>query len=205
MKDYYFSIVSVLLLGLTLVAFSDNLVTDIGQESNADPKFIAHGLFCLAWMVIFAVQTNLIRRWDYKAHQRLGIAALFVAAGVVVSTLYVFVALWNGWDKLVFYARPNRFFLPSFAVLIALGFFYRKVPDNHKRLMYLATLYMLGPVLDRVGSPFGISPLVANPVIWNGLFLSSFIYDWITSKRIHRITYFGAIWFYIVWAIAFLT
>ncbi|MGB7069521.1 MAG: hypothetical protein WBD22_08500 [Pyrinomonadaceae bacterium] len=194
-----------MILGLSLVSFSDNLITDIGQESNSDPKFIIHGLFCLAWMVLFAIQTNLIRSLNYTTHQWLGIATLFVGAGVVASTLYVFVSIWEGWDKLVFYARPNRFLLPSFAVLIVLGYLNRENADKHKRFMYLATLYMMGPILDRIGAPFGISPLVANPLVWNGLFLSLFLYDWVTLRRIHPITYLGFIWLYVVWAIAVLT
>jgi hypothetical protein len=41
----YFSGISVLLLLLSIIAFSDNLFTDVGQPSNRDPKFIIHGLF----------------------------------------------------------------------------------------------------------------------------------------------------------------
>ena len=133
-------------------------------------------------MVIFVVQTNLIRKWDYKNHQRFGIASLFVAAGVVVSTLYVFGAIWDGWDNLVFYARPNRFFVPSFALLIVLGYLNRKQAEKHKRLMYLATLFMLQPVIDRVGGIFELSPFVVIPLVWNGLFLSLFLYDWTTLR-----------------------
>jgi hypothetical protein len=44
-RGAYFSIVSVLLLFLSVVAFSDNLFTDVGQPSNRDPKLIVHGLF----------------------------------------------------------------------------------------------------------------------------------------------------------------
>lgn len=205
MRDYYFSIVGILLLFLTLIGFSDNLFTDIGQESNSNPKFLVHGLFCLAWMIIFAVQTNLIRGDYYKVHQTLGIASAFVAVGVLASTLYLFIVIWNGWDNLVFYARPNRFFLPSFGILVALGYFYRKRPAMHKRLMFLATLLMMGPVVDRVGTPFGLDPFIPPPILWNGLFLSLFVYDWQTLRRIHPITYLGFIWFYFVWAIAVLT
>jgi len=205
MRDYYFSIVGVFLFVLTLIGFSDNLFTDVRQESNFDPKFVVHGLFCLAWMAIFAIQTNLIRKWNYSTHQKLGIATTVIALGVVFSTLYVFVQIWNGWDNLVFYARPNRFFLPSFGILVALGYVYRRQPVVHKRLMYLGTLFMLGPILDRVGTPLGLPPIIPTPVIWNALFISFFIYDWKTLGRIHPITYLGFAWFYFVWAIAVLT
>lgn len=205
MRDYYFSIVSLFLLALTLIGFSDNLFTDVRQESNLDPKFVVHGLFCLAWMIIFAIQSNLIRSYNYRIHQTLGIAAMVVAAGVVVSTLYLFVVIWNGWDNLVFYGRPQRFFLPSFAILVTLGFFYRKRPDMHKRLMFLATILMMGPVVDRVGTPLGMSPFIPPPILWNGFFLSLFAYDWKTLGTIHPISYLGFVWFYVVWAIAVLT
>lgn len=205
MRDYYFSIVGVFLVALTLLGFSDNLFTDVRQESNFDPKFVVHGLFCLAWMVLFAVQTNLIRNWNYATHQKLGIATIIVAVGVVASTLYLFFVIWNGWENLVFYARPQRFFLPSFGILVALGYFYRTRPDLHKRLMFLATLLMLGPVVDRVGTPLGIHPYIPPPILWNGLFLSLFVYDWKTLGRIHPISYLGFVWFYCVWAIAVFT
>ena len=39
----YFSVTSALLLFLSVVAFSDNLFTDVGQASNHDPKFVIHG------------------------------------------------------------------------------------------------------------------------------------------------------------------
>ena len=205
MRDYYFSIVGVFLLVLTLIGFSDNLFTDVRQDSNFDPKFVVHGVFCLAWMVIFAIQTNLIRTYNYRFHQTLGIAAAIVAGGVVATTLYLFFVIWNGWENLVFYARPNRFFLPSFGILVILGYFYRKTPVLHKRLMFLATLLMMGPVVDRVGTPLGIDPLLPPVILWNALFLSLFVYDWTTLRRIHPITYLGFIWFYFVWAIAVFT
>ncbi len=204
MREYYFSIVTVFLVVLTLLAFSDNLITDVRQESNSDPKFIVHGLFCLAWMIVLAVQANLIRTWRYVTHRNLGIASIFIAAGVTVSTLYVFYDIWEGWDKLVFYGRPNRFFLPSFAVLVTLGYLFRDRPVLHKRFMFVATLLMLEPILNRLPL-FGVSPFIRTPVIWNGLFLSLFIYDWKTLGRVHPISYIVFIWVYIAWVIAFLT
>lgn len=203
MRDYYFSIVGVFLLVLTLIGFSDNLFTDVRQESNFDPKFIVHGIFCLAWMIIFAIQTNLIRTYNYRIHQTLGIAAVVVAFGVLASTLYLFFVIWNGWDNLVFYARPNRFFLPSFGILVGLGYYYRRTPVLHKRLMFLATLLMMGPVLDRL--PYPMNPMIAVAIMWNVLFVSLFVFDWKTLGRFHPITYFGFIWFYFVWAIAVFT
>lgn len=96
----YFSNVSVLLLVLSIVAFSDNLFTDVGQPSNRDPKFVVHGIFGLAWYVLLATQANLVRARNLRLHRKLGIATFIVAIRVTLSTLYLFVVLWKGWPDI---------------------------------------------------------------------------------------------------------
>lgn len=71
MRKYYFSVVSILILLLSLLAFSDNLITDVGQESNHDSKFVIHGLILFVWMFIFVIQTNLIGKENVEAHKKL--------------------------------------------------------------------------------------------------------------------------------------
>lgn len=205
MRKYYFLAVSILLLILSIIAFSDNLITNVGQESNSDPKFIIHGVFMFGWFIIFVVQANFIQKGDYKAHIKWGITGMIAAIGVVISTIFIFVVIHEGWDALPFFAKANRFFLPSYAILVGLGYLNRANAVNHKRFLYLATLYMLGPILDRASGHLYLNVYIFNPVIWNSLFISLFIYDWVTLKKIHRISYLGFIWFYIVWAISILT
>jgi uncharacterized membrane protein len=171
MRTWYFPVVSVLLLVLSVIAFSDNLFTDVGQPSNSDPKFIIHGLFCLAWFTTFVAQSLFIRRRSVAAHKRLGMWALAIGAGVALSTFYIFVVTYQGWDQLAVFARPNRFFMVSYAVLLVWAYRQRANASVHKRLMYLATLYMLGPVLDRAASHFGATPMVFTPLVyWSTFF-----------------------------------
>lgn len=201
-----------MLLALTLLGFSDNLLTNIGHPSNADPKFIAHGLFCLAWMALLALQANLVARGNVQFHRALGIAGLFIAIGVVLSIVWVFVAVWKGWDAMRVVGKVNRIFLPSYALFVAAGFLSRHHPNRHKRLMFIASLYMMEPVLSRAFDPFG--PLLAQftenqidvawwvffVVVWNALFASLLAYDLKVLGRIHPITAGGYAWFCLVWA-----
>ena len=60
-KNYFFAL-SLVFLSLGLIAFSDNFITDVGQESNSDPKFIIHGLIVYSWIGVLIIQTNRIRR-----------------------------------------------------------------------------------------------------------------------------------------------
>jgi hypothetical protein len=203
MRKNYFFVASTLLLILSLIAFSDNLITDVGQESNSDPKFIIHGLFCLAWFIILVIQTNYIKKGDYKSHIKLGVAGMTAAIGVFATTVYIFVVIYKGWDAMPYYVKANRFFMPSFALMVWLGYINRKKPDIHKRLMYVGTLYMLLPILDRVN--FFMDALTFDAIVWNSFWISLLIYDWITLRKIHRISWIGYVWFYIIWAISILT
>ncbi|WP_291117917.1 hypothetical protein [Flavobacterium sp. UBA6135] len=205
MKKHYFSIVSILLLLLSLIAFSDNLITDVGQESNSDPKFIIHGLFMFAWFIIFVFQSNFIRKGDYKAHMKWGIAGMLVAIGVFLSTVYVFITVYKGLDSMPYFAKANRFFMLSFAVLVVLGYLNRQNGTKHKRFIYMASLLILEPILSRVSGNLHIDNVEAFiAIVWNGLFISLFVYDWLTLKKIHKISWIGFVWFYIVWTISIL-
>ncbi|WP_447936233.1 hypothetical protein [Thermomonas fusca] len=212
----YFSIVSVLLLVLSVVAFSDNLFTDVGQPSNRDPKFIVHGVFGLAWYVLLATQANLVRTRNLRLHRKLGIAAFIVAIGVTLSTLYIFVVLWKGWANMEPEVRANRLLLPGYALCVLLAWQRRARSDWHKRLIFIGTFFMLGPVVDRIYDPLVMSwakPLFSTLYTrqvdeaaylvfrwgsWIGFFLSLWLYDRKQIGRIHPVTRTGCTWFALV-------
>lgn len=215
----YFSITSALLLFLSVVAFSDNLFTDIGQPSNRDPKFVVHGLFGLAWYVLLAIQANLVRVRNLRLHRKLGVATFVVAIGVTLSTLYIFVAVWKGWDAMATEVRANRLLLPGYAACLWLAWLRRGQSDWHKRLIFTGTFFMLGPVLSRAYDPLIVSwmeplfPAFAARVdeagflafhwgIWIGCFLSLARYDWATLRRVHPVTMAGFAWFALAWLIS---
>lgn len=207
MRTYYFQITSIFLLILSIIAFSDNLITDVGQKSNSDPKFIIHGLTMFSWFIIFVAQANFIRKGDYKAHMRWGITGFVIAILVVVSTVYIINDVYTGgWHTLKYFEKAILFFIPSFAVLVLLGYLTRKNGNRHKRFVYMGTLLILEPILDRVATNLHIeNSALFIILIWNGLFISLFVYDWVTLDKIHKISWMGLVWFYVVWAILLLT
>jgi len=213
MKKYYFFVVSIILLVLSFIGFSDNLITDVGQESNSDPKFIIHGLFCFAWFIILVIQTNFIKKGNYKAHMTYGIAGLIAALGVFITTLYIFIVIYKGWDNMRPDVKANRLFMLSFAVLVTQAYLKRKKLATHKRLMFVATFYMLGPILGRVMGHSILNTLLVSDLswditfigIWSLFFVSLLMYDWALLKKIHPVSYLGALGFCVIWMISFLT
>jgi hypothetical protein len=215
----YFSITSALLLFLGLAAFSDNLLTDVRQPSNSDPKFVVHGLFGLAWSVLLVVQANLVRVRKVALHRRLGVATLLVGVGVTLSTLYIFIVLWKGWDNMAVEVRANRLLLPGFALALLLAWLRRGRADWHKRLVFAGSFLMLGPVLSRAYDPLVVSwmeplfPVFTARVdeagflvfffgAWVGFFLSLAVYDGKTLRRIHPVTIAGFAWLLLAWLIS---
>ena len=203
LKNYYFQIVSTLLLVLSFIAFSDNLITDIGQESNSDPKFIIHGLFMLAWFVTFVAQSYFIIQKKYNAHIKWGKIGFLLAIGVFVSTLYVFIVIFKGWDAMEPFVKANRLLMLSFATFILLAYLYRKDTEKHKRFIFWAIVLPIEPIIGRVSEVFQIENWeLFYVLVWHTFFISFFVYDWQTLKKIHSISWIGVTWFYIAWVIS---
>ncbi len=192
------------MLLMSVVAFSDNLITDIGQKSNRDPKFIIHGLFCFAWFIMLVVQSGFIRGKNYKAHIRWGVAGMLAALGVFITSVYIFVVIFKGWDSMPFFVKANRILMFSFALCIWLAYRNRKKAILHKRFIQVGTFYIMGPpILDRLSGRIHFDNVeLFNVLVPNLLFLSLFLYDWKTLKRIHPISWIGLLWLYCIWAIA---
>ena len=158
------------------------------------PLLHVHGLVFTSWLVLFMTQTTLVAAHRTDIHRRLGIL------GGVIATLMIII----GFSTAVIRAKQGATPLPEisplsflvipigdisvFAVLVAAGFYYRRRPDVHKRLMLLATISILAAAIARL--PFAIMKL--GPPAFFGLtdlfVIVCVLYDLITLKRIHRTT-----------------
>ena len=218
-RRWYFEATAWLLLGLTLVAFGDNLVTDIGQPSNSDPKFIVHGLFCGAWMVLLIVQSRYVRIRKIASHRKLGDAfGKFIVIGAIVSTIWLFIVAFKGFAAMSPEVKTNRLMLAGFGFCIWLAYRQRYRADHHKRLIFVGTFFLLDPILARVFDPMLVpfEGMITEPVVealflpwlyslWSAFFGSLLAYDWMVAQRPHPVTLAGIGWFALVAAVAWLT
>lgn len=164
---------------------------------------IVHGATMTAWFLLFLIQTTLVSARRIDLHRKLGVAGLALAIGVVVTAVIVNLnlgprALNSGiisrYEDAAGFALDSLSSLIPFVVLISLALILRGNSNWHKRLMFWAFAWMLGPAF--AGSrPLGqfLAPLVA-PVL--PFFPSDFIwlfalmfYDWRTLRRVHPATY----------------
>ena len=202
----YFPVITSLLLILALAAFSDNLFTDIHQPSNSDPQMVVHGLFGAAWAALFAAQAWLVNLKRVAWHRQLGQMAFGAAAGLILSTLYLFYSRFKGFAVMEPEVVANRLLLPVFMVCVTLAWRNRGRPDWHKRLSLIGTLALQEPVLARLYDPF-LSWMISadiDKVLDEALFLTYLFGSWLALigslwlhdrarlGRVHPVTLWGS-------------
>ena len=204
LKRYYFPAVFTLLFALSIAAFWDNLVTDVGQPSNSDPKMLVHAFFAAAWMLTLVLQSGFIRAGNVRLHRKLGTAGFLAAVGVIARTVYLFAVKWKGWALMEPEVKANRLLLPAFAVFILLAYRNRRRPEVHKRLVLAGTLFLLEPILARLYDPYlvpvlpdavnrwdAVAYLVYLAGTWSAFYLSLFVYDRLILQRVHPVSLTG--------------
>lgn len=198
-KNYFF-ITSLLILVLGLIAFSDNFLFDIDQESNSNPAFIIHGLLMYSWIVILIVQTNRIRKLNIEAHKKLGITGFILALFLVLSTAYLYLFVVDAaWADIPFFGKANRIFFPTFALLLLLAYLYRHKAEWHKHLIFVGLFLILEPILSRFCGNTGLDPMSVAPLIWVLFWISLFLYDIMSRRKLHPLTYLGPIYWIAVY------
>jgi hypothetical protein len=163
------------------------------------PLLHVHGIVFTSWLVLFLIQTTLVAAHRTDIHRRLGIL------GGVIATLMILIGASTavirasqgatpvpGVSSLSFLVVPLGD-ISVFAILVGAGFYYRRRPDVHKRLMLLATVSILAAAIARL--PFAI--MQAGPPAFFGItdlfVLACILYDLITLKRVHRATALAAL------------
>ncbi|MDQ2975580.1 MAG: hypothetical protein M3R69_09255 [Acidobacteriota bacterium] len=158
------------------------------------PLLHLHGLVFTSWLVLFVTQTTLVAAHRTDIHRRLGIvggvlAVLMILLGVTTAIIRAK----QGATPIPEVSPLSFLVIPLgdmfvFSILIGAGFYYRRRPDVHKRLMLLATIAILGAAIARL--PLAI--MKAGPPAFFGLtdvlVLTCVAYDLVTLRRVHRAT-----------------
>ena len=158
------------------------------------PLLHLHGLVFSSWLVLFVIQTSLVAAHRTDIHRRLGIVGGVIAVLMIVIGFTTALIRAKQGATPVPDVSPLSFLvvpigdMTVFAILIGAGFYYRRRPDVHKRLMLLATISILAAAIARL--PFAI--MKAGPPAFFGLtdvfVLACVAYDLITLRRVHRAT-----------------
>lgn len=190
--DRYFYFAMSLLIAATVVwGFSHTVNQSLFHASPPRPLILwFHGAAFSGWVAFFIFQSSLVRTRNVKVHRFFGwfgaaLAAIMVPLGVTISIVM------GRFDIYRLHETDVRSFLivplydmVVFAILIGLAITWRKTPDLHRRLIFIATCCLLDAAFGRIDYLFDHNLLFPcmDAVIALGI-----ARDLLVDRRIHRV------------------
>jgi len=196
---YFYVAMAILIAAVVAYGFSntvvDNLFRPIQPKVGRPPILYVHAALFVSWIVLFIFQTSLIRARNLRLHRKVGVAGATLAVAMLLvgfSTAIVmrkFRLAHDASDTPAFLAIPLGD-LFSFTAAVALGVWWRKSPEYHRRLMLFATIVLTGAAFARF--PLAI---MNNPwFFYTGtdlLIVAACLRDLIVNRRIHPVFLYG--------------
>lgn len=158
-----------------------------------------HGFVFTLWLLLFFAQPLLVTFKRTDLHRQLGVAGGVLAAAMTIVIVLTSIEV----TQPGFRAGPPvplRFLsLPLinilvFAMLVAAGFWFRKKPETHKRLMVLATISILPAAISRL--PFALIQshgALGFFGVTDVILLACIAYNVISRRRLHPAYLWGGI------------
>ncbi len=161
-----------------------------------------HGLAFFAWIGLFVVQTQLVRKSNVRLHRGLGTAAVALAGAMLPLGLWQTVTS-AGERMAKGSATPFEFSLYNLVDILAFSAAFgwaileatRRI-EWHRRLMFVAALNLFGPAFSRitllVPIPFPWSDMAPN-LVADALLIALALYDRRQFGKIHPVTLWAAL------------
>jgi hypothetical protein len=190
-------------LGFSKTYYAAGLVT----AHLPAPIIHVHAAVMTLWLLTLTVQTSLVSVRRVKLHMAVGLWGFALAAAMIpVGTLAAVNALHrdmsppgSGLSALTFFVVPVSALL-AFAVLAGWSYRVRRKPDQHKRLILLATIPLLDAAIGRFPYTLGIAASPVAQLLLICIFPAALIaYDLVSRRRIQRVTWVGSLMLLVMW------
>lgn len=220
-RGRFFFLMSLLLLAFVLAGFAPTLfLRPLSDLSSLPAHLHIHGAALTGWFVWLVVQASLVQGGRTATHRKTGIVGALIGGVCVIAGPFATMgavrslrSMGLDWDtdmsavtmfgiegitmelfaaQLVF---GNLASILTFAGMLVLAILLRRNVVAHKRLMLLASISIIGPALARISRwpALGGEDGAFIPVVFFGLLLAMIAHDWVTGKRVHRVTWAGAL------------
>ena len=168
---------------------------------------VLHGIVFTAWMLLFVAQTRLIAANNVRAHRRLGVAGVGLAALVfLVGLATVIVSASAARPRGMGMASYQFVFVPFFIIvtfggLVTAAVLLRRHAQLHKRLMTLAMITVLPPATARLINLVGATDhFLLLQTTFTALFvICCLAYDWIKHRLLHPVYLVGGTLLVLSW------
>jgi hypothetical protein len=191
---YFYFFLSLVVAGIVVAGFSRTVGQNLIHAAPPKPVLLwIHGAAFSAWVVLFMLQSALVRVRKVSLHRTLGWFG--AALGAVMITLGAVIAVVMGRFDALQLHRPDPAFLSipffdmlAFGTLFGLAILWRSKPDMHRRFMVLATCELVGAAFARFDFLFNhnVFFLCADAVMLLGV-----ARDLLVDGRVHKVYLYG--------------
>jgi hypothetical protein len=196
---YFFVSMAILLPILVALGFTPDYQEILTGKFKVHWSLHVHGAIMTIWLVIFLAQTLLVANGNIKRHRQLGqtgfVFGILVMISLIILTVRELISnnppMPDGQFDILFIQLQG---LTLFGVFFAWGMLVRQNAAAHKRLLLLACIVVMQAAVDRIRFLPGLHEALFPRFLYLDLLLIPlFVYDWRTLKRIHAMTWFGAL------------
>lgn len=189
-KYFYFAM-SLLIAGIVVAGFRQTIGANLLHAAIPRPLLLwIHGAAFSTWVAFFIFQSALVRTHRVKLHRTLGwfgaalgtvMAPLGIATTIVMSRFDIHVLHEPGVDSFMIVGFYD---MAAFGTCFALAILWRRKPELHRRLLFVATCCLLDAAFGRFEYIFnnGLFFYCPDCVIALGV-----LRDLLVNRQVHRV------------------
>lgn len=191
LSRYFYLCMSLVMAGLVIWGFSHTIDAGLFHARPARPLLLwMHGAAFSTWSVFFIAQSALVRVRKVSVHRLLGwfgagLAAIMVTLGctitVVMTRFDMSVLHQKGVDTFVGIPFADMII---FGTCIALAIYWRKKPEYHRRLIFIATCQLMDAAIGRFDFWYNHSIFYLGLDL---LIVAGMMRDWVVDGRVHKV------------------
>lgn len=191
LSRYFYLCMSLLLAVLVVWGFSRTVDNSLFHANPPRPLLLwIHGTAFATWVVFFIAQSTLVRVRKVSVHRFLGwfgagLATVMVALGFTISVVM------TRFDMTVLHQKDVESFLSIpfvdmmvFGTLVALAIYWRKRPEYHRRLVFIASCELMAAAIGRFDFWYNHSLFYAG---LDFLIVLGMVRDWSVDGRVHKV------------------
>ena len=189
-KYFYFSM-SLLFATLVLWGFSRTVDANLFHAAPPRPFLLwIHGAAFAGWVVFFIAQSTLVRVHKVSWHRSIGwfgagLATVMVPLGTVTAIIMArFDMVQRHQNDADAFLSIPFFDMIAFGVLIALAVYWRKRPEFHRRLVFIATVGLMDAAVGRFDFVFNHNLFY---LCLDLLILLGVARDLVVDRRVHKV------------------
>jgi hypothetical protein len=191
LSRYFYLCMALAMTGLVVWGFGHTVDANLFHANPPRPLLLwIHGAAFSTWMVFFIAQSALVRVRKVSVHRSLGwfgagLATVMTALGFTVAVVM------TRFDTVVLHQKDVDAFLSIpftdmivFGLCVALAIYFRKVPEYHRRLVFIATCQLMDAAIGRFD--FWFNHNLFYPGL-DFLIVLGMARDWVVDGRVHKV------------------